>query len=477
MLATQNPIELEGTYPLPEAQLDRFLFNTVLDYLSAEDEMQVMDPHHQHPRRSGHAGDQRRRRSWSFSSSSAWCRSAMTVGPYVVRVVRATRFKSEEAPEFVRRYVNYGASVRAAQFIVLAAKARALARGRYHVDFDDIDCLRAAGVAPSHPAEFPRAIRPYRGGRDPAADADAACRAPERDGRAEPARPCRAERISGLDLVAATVVNGFVAGLHRSADFGFSQEFAEYRAYAPGDDLRHVDWNVYARSDRAYIKRFQGETNSQLMLLVDASSSMGFASHAVSKLAYVRFIAAALAYLATRRQRDATGLVVFGDTVRDFVPPSSRRDICSACWPRCWRRSRRRTPPTRRRWSICRPFCGVAAWWSCMSDFYAPPADIVRAVTPLRIHGNEVVLFQVLDPQELRPTVDGSSMLIDLETGAALEVSEDYVRGRYRERIDAHVADLAREARRAGIGYHLLQTDKPLDEALLQYLRLRTGRD
>src|ERR1700693_1980182 len=137
--------------------------------------------------------------------------------------------------------------------------------------------------------------------------------------------PATLASISSLDLVAKTVVDGFVAGLHRSADFGFSQEFAEYRAYAPGDDLRHVDWNVYARSDRAYIKRFHGETNSQLMLLVDASSSMGFASHPVSKLAYVRFIAAALAYLATRRQRDATGLVVFGDTVRDFVAPASRQ--------------------------------------------------------------------------------------------------------------------------------------------------------
>jgi uncharacterized protein (DUF58 family) len=112
-----------------------------------------------------------------------------------------------------------------------------------------------------------------------------------------------------------------------------------------------------------------------------------------------------------------------------------------------------------------------------LSDFYAPPADIVRAVAPLRVHGNEVVLFQVLDPEELRPRVDGSSMLVDLETGASLEVSEDYVQGRYRERIDAHVADLRREARRAGIGYHLLQTDQPLDQALMQYLRLRTGRD
>jgi uncharacterized protein (DUF58 family) len=283
--------------------------------------------------------------------------------------------------------------------------------------------------------------------------------------------------ISGLDLVAATVVDGFIAGLHRSADFGFSQEFAEYRAYAPGDDLRHVDWNVYARSDRAYIKRFHGETNSQLMLLVDASSSMGFASHAVSKLAYVRFIAAALAYMATRRQRDATGLLVFGDTVRDFVPPASRQGhlqrVLAALVAAQPQANTSYAAPLLHLQSFLRRRGMVVV----LSDFYAPPADIIRAVAPLRVHGNEVVLFQVLDPEELRPRVDGSSMLIDLETGAELEVSEDYVQGRYRERIDAHVAALRLEARRSGIGYQLMQTDQPLDQALMQYLRLRTGRD
>ena len=204
---------------------------------------------------------------------------------------------------------------------------------------------------------------------------------------------------------------------------------------------------------------------------------MGFASHAVSKLTYVRFIAAALAYLATRRQRDATGLVVFGDTVRDFVPPSSRqghlqRLLASLMQAEPQAKTSYAAPLTHLQTFLRRRGMVVV-----MSDFYAPPADIVRAVTPLRIHGNEVVLFQVLDPEELRPNVDGSSMLIDLETGAQLEVSEDYAQGRYRERIEAHVADLRREARRAGIDYHLLQTDQPLDQALMQYLRLRTGRD
>src|SRR5215475_13175903 len=110
--------------------------------------------------------------------------------------------------------------------------------------------------------------------------------------------------ISGLDLVAKTVVDGFIAGLHRSPDFGFSQEFAEYRAYTPGDDLRHVDWNVFARTERAFLKRYRGETNCQISLLLDTSRSMRYTSHRVSKMDYARFLAASIAYLANV-QRDA----------------------------------------------------------------------------------------------------------------------------------------------------------------------------
>src|SRR5574341_2016995 len=130
--------------------------------------------------------------------------------------------------------------------------------------------------------------------------------------------------ISGLDLVAKTVVDGFIAGLHRSPDFGFSQEFAEYRAYTPGDDLRYVDWNVFARTERCYLKRYRGETNTLLTVLLDASASMGYSSHRVHKLDYARFLAASLFYLANH-QRDAAGLIVFDDEVRNFVAASTRQ--------------------------------------------------------------------------------------------------------------------------------------------------------
>ena len=137
--------------------------------------------------------------------------------------------------------------------------------------------------------------------------------------------PAVLSRISGLDLVAKTVVDGFVAGLHRSPDFGFSQEFAEYRAYSPGDDLRHVDWNVFARTERAYLKRYRGETNSLLTVLLDASNSMTYTSHGVTKMDYARFVAASLFYLAIHNQRDAAGLIVFDDEVRNYIRPSIRR--------------------------------------------------------------------------------------------------------------------------------------------------------
>src|ERR1700686_4377767 len=136
--------------------------------------------------------------------------------------------------------------------------------------------------------------------------------------------PATLASIDGLDLVAKTVVDGFVAGLHRSPDFGFSQEFAEYRAYTQGDDLRHVDWNVFARTEKCYLKRYRGETNSQLLILLDTSASMSIGSARVHKLDYARFVAASLCYLANE-QRDAAGLIVFDEDVVNYVPPSTRQ--------------------------------------------------------------------------------------------------------------------------------------------------------
>jgi uncharacterized protein (DUF58 family) len=279
--------------------------------------------------------------------------------------------------------------------------------------------------------------------------------------------------ISSLDLLAKTVVDGFVAGLHRSPDFGFSQEFAEYRAYAPGDDLRHVDWNLFARTERCYLKRYRGETNSQLVILLDASNSMQYTSGPPKKMDYARFIAASLFYLAIRNQRDAAGLIVFDDQVRDYVRPSTRQGQLSRLFAGL------EGAEPRARTDFGKPLQhfqellhrrGIAI---VISDFYEEPEMIVRAIEPLRFHGNDVVLFHVLDPQEIRPVLKGPALLVDLETEREIEVIPEYAKTAYRAKIDAHIDQLRSRTQAAGMDYQLLVTDQPLDGALREYLSLR----
>jgi uncharacterized protein (DUF58 family) len=292
--------------------------------------------------------------------------------------------------------------------------------------------------------------------------------------------------ISGLDLVAKTVVDGFIAGQHRSPDFGFSQEFAEYRAYNEGDDLRHVDWNVFARTEKMFLKRYRGETNCQVSILLDASRSMKFGSQRLNpkaqgpapkfeKIEYARFLAASLAYMA-HLQRDAVGLIVFDDEVREFVRASSRQGQLA----RILNALNHAEPGTRTNFE--KPFHALQEFLRrrglvvAISDFWDSPENIVKTVQPLRYRGNELVLFHVLDPEEIRPKLRDPVLLEDLESGDAMEVSPDYTKHDYPAKIDAHIEDLKTRARAAGIDYFLVDTSRPLDAALREYLAIRKGK-
>ena len=288
--------------------------------------------------------------------------------------------------------------------------------------------------------------------------------------------PATLASISGLDLVAKTVVDGFVAGLHRSPDFGFSQEFAEYRAYSEGDDLRHVDWNVFARTDKCFLKKYRGETNTQLLILIDTSASMGYGSHTVTKLDYSRFVAASLCYMANV-QRDAAGLIIFDEDVANYVAPSTRQGQLF----RLLHAIENAKPGTRT--DFAKPFVhfqnflhrrGIVV---VLSDFYEQPDTIIKTVEPLRYRGNEVILFHVLDPQEIKPKFREPVLLVDMEDAhASLEVSPEYAREDYRRKIDTHIEALSSAARSAGLEYFLMNTDRPLDEGLREYLAVRKGR-
>jgi uncharacterized protein (DUF58 family) len=287
--------------------------------------------------------------------------------------------------------------------------------------------------------------------------------------------------LANLDLVARTAVNGFLTGLHRSPRSGFSQEFREYRAYVEGDDPRFVDWNVYARTDRTYVRRFEGETNTRLMILLDASASMGYGAHAdsspgaVSKLQYAKFLAAALAYLAAR-QHDPIGLIVFDEELRQYRPATSHSGslqglihVIDAVKPgggtrleECFQRFRE--------YLVRRSLVAV------ISDLYCDPKAMTRAVQPLAAQGHDILIFQVLTPQEIEPRWREPVVLEDVETRELLNVSPEYLADRYRRRFAAHLESLRAIAADTRAQHALLRTDQPLNEALRRYLLFRQRR-
>ncbi len=280
--------------------------------------------------------------------------------------------------------------------------------------------------------------------------------------------------ISGLDLIAKTVVDGFLAGLHRSPDFGFSQEFEEYRAYSPGDDLRHVDWNVYARTERAYLKRYRGETNTSTVVLLDASASMGFGGK-VKKFEYAKYLASSLVYLA-HLQRDSAGLIVFHDEVANFVRPTSRQGQLMRLLHGIDEAQLGKRTNFEKPFFELQQFMKRRGVTALISDFFEKPEVVVKTVEPLRFRGNELILFHVLDPREIELKLDDGALLVDMETGEALESTPDYAKTEYRQKMQAHIEELKMKAQAAGIDYFLLRTDRPLDEALREYLTIRQGR-
>ncbi len=242
-------------------------------------------------------------------------------------------------------------------------------------------------------------------------------------GRTAPARfidPNVLARIDNLDLVAQVVVDGFISGLHKTVYLGVSTDFAEHRPYAPGDDVRRVDWRVFARTDRLYVKTFEAETNADVMIALDVSASMGYASDKVSKLDYACFMAASLAHLAFR-QRDKVGFVTFDSDLVDYVPPSARRrDTILQALDRARAAGRGDLTEALSRLSERLGRRGIVV---VISDFYAAPSDVAVALDSLRVRGHDVIALHVLDPFERDLELSEPAVLEDLETGDRVPVT------------------------------------------------------
>ena len=282
--------------------------------------------------------------------------------------------------------------------------------------------------------------------------------------------PTVLSRIGNLELVARSVVDGFINGMHRSPYFGASVDFAEHRGYVPGDDIRRMDWRLYARTDRYYIKEYEADTNANFAVLLDVSKSMGFGSRGITKIEYAKILAGCLTYL-VHRQRDRVGLVAFDSDIVQFVPPSAKHmDVVLHTLDRL-------TPQAPG--SLAVPMRKMAEHFGrrsvlvLISDLYEEPDAILEAISPLRFRGNDIIVFHLLDPAEIDFSFDTPSAFEDLESGEQMPVVPDALAEQYRSLVQAHINGLSERFTANRIDYTVVNTAQPLDHALFSYLTSR----
>lgn len=284
--------------------------------------------------------------------------------------------------------------------------------------------------------------------------------------------PAVVARLSNLELKARTVVEGFLSGLHRSPFKGFSVEFAEYRQYIPGDDLSTIDWKVYARSDRHYVKKFEEETNLNCHVMLDISRSMAYGSRGITKYEYGQCLAASLAYL-MNRQRDGVGLAAFDDRIVTMLPASARPGHLSAMLVTLDRLELGTET------NVSKPLHQLADTLSkrgmvvLISDLLDDPERVIRGLKHFRFRGTDVIVFHLLDPDELAFPFERATRFEDMETKDEVMAVPVVVRDHYLKAIGGLIERYKQELGAAGIDYQLLRTDQPLELALLAYLSTR----
>ena len=284
--------------------------------------------------------------------------------------------------------------------------------------------------------------------------------------------PALLARLGTVELKARAVVEGLLSGLHRSPLKGFSVEFAEYRQYLPGDDLSSIDWKVYARTDRYYLKKFEEETNLACHLLLDVSRSMGYGSRGVTKLEYGSMLAASLAYL-MNRQRDAVSLTTFDDAILTMIPPSARpshlRSILVALDRITLGRGTDVSTPLHR----LADGIGKRGLVVFISDLLDEPERVIDGLRHLRFRGNEVIVFHVLDPAELTFPFERAARFRDMELEDEVIAVPSVVRRDYLDALQAALDRYRRELGSEGIDYRILDTSTPLEFALISYVSTR----
>jgi len=279
-------------------------------------------------------------------------------------------------------------------------------------------------------------------------------------------------RLSRLDIKARLVVEGFLSGLHTSPFKGFSQEFADYRQYMPGDELKRIDWKVFGRSDRFYIKEYQEETNLRAYILLDKSGSMGYGKR-ISKLEYAKYLGASLAYMLFK-QKDNVGIATFDTQIREIIPPSARRtnfmkilrtiaDASPGGETKVNEVLYQLAQKIKRRGLVI-----------MLSDMFDEPADVVKSLRSFRYRKHEILVFQIIDNDERKFPFSESAIFTDLEDGSELIVSPGQIRDRYCVRFERFLAYYRQHLLESHIDHTVLYTDTPYDRALFSYLQKRS---
>ena len=278
--------------------------------------------------------------------------------------------------------------------------------------------------------------------------------------------------LSNLELRARVVVEGFLSGLHKSPNRGFSVEFNDYRHYQRGDDMRHVDWKLYARSDKLYIKQYEDETNVRCVILLDTSASMAYSSGGISKLNYGITLASALSYF-IMRQRDAVGLITFDDEIRNYLPAKCRQPhLMQILRTLAQVESGKKT-------DVVQPLTNLAASLNkksfviLISDMLDDEERIINTLQNLRGMGNDVITFQIMDDAELNFPFNEASEFIDMEDDESYITSPAAIRNAYLENLNAFLSYCRKQCQSSGVDYCLLNTAEPLDEALSNYMAKR----
>lgn len=279
-------------------------------------------------------------------------------------------------------------------------------------------------------------------------------------------------RLKNMSLRARLVVEGFITGLHRSPYHGFSVEFSEYRQYMPGDEIRHIDWKVYGKTNRFYIKQFEEETNLKSYLLLDSSGSMGYASNKVSKLNYASYLAAALTYLMIE-QRDAVGLVTFAQKIKSYLPPRSMKSYLHQILRELEHIQCSETTDVSNTFHEIAERIHRRGLIIILSDLFDEPDKVISGLKHFRHKNHEVIVFHILDPMEIHFNFKRNALFKDMETGEELTTQPWHIKTEYRKKVKQFIENYKRQCRLNNIDYVLLDTSWDFDRALMEYLMKR----